>query len=85
MSVCVCYLWYSIRCCIHELSEVHHTLPLILGDVDALDRREAGIGVSEVLQLEFPLGQPGPSQLHKHLPEQSKDEHLAIPCQLSHR
>ena len=85
VSVGLCYLWYSVRCCVHELREVHHTLPLVLGDMDALDRGEAGIGISEVLQLEFPLGQPGPSQLHKHLPGQSRDKHLAIPCQLSHR
>lgn len=70
----VCYLWYSVRRWVHKLGEVHHTFPLVLGDVDTLDWGEAGIGVSEVLQLQLPLGQPGPGQLHKHLPAQSGDK-----------
>lgn len=61
------YLWHGVRGGVHELGQVHHALPLVLGHVDALDRGEAGIGVPEVLQLELPLGQAGPSQLHKHL------------------
>lgn len=69
--VWACYLWYSVRCWVHELGEVHHTLPLILGDVDALNWGKAGVGVPEVLQLELPLRQPGPGQLHKHLPGQN--------------
>lgn len=24
------FLWYSVRRCVHEFSEVHHTLPLVL-------------------------------------------------------
>lgn len=68
------YLWYSVRCCVHELHQVHHTLPLVLRDVDALDRGEARIGVPKVLQLELPMSQPGPSQLHKHLAGQSKGQ-----------
>lgn len=62
------YLWNSVRRGVHELGEVHHAFPLVLGDVDALYGGEARVGVSEVLQLELPLGQTGPSQLHKHLP-----------------
>ena len=68
-------LWYCVGCCVHELREVHHTLPLVLGHVDALDRGEAGVGIPEVLQLELPVGQPGPGQLHKHLPGQNGGEH----------
>lgn len=64
---CITHLWYSVRRWVHELGQVHHALPLVLGDVDALDRGKAGIGVPEVLQLELPLRQPGPRQLHKHL------------------
>lgn len=67
MFNCINYLWYSVRRWVHELGEVHHTLPLVLGDMDALDRGESGIGVPEVFQLELPLRQPGPRQLHKHL------------------
>lgn len=67
MFNCIIYLWDSVRRRVHELGQVHHTLPLVLGDVDALDWGEAGIGVPEVLQLELPLRQPGPRQLHKHL------------------
>lgn len=70
LRLSVYYLWYRVRRCVHELSEVHHTLPLILGDVDALDWGEAGVGVPEILQLELPMCQPGPGQLHKHLPGQ---------------
>lgn len=66
-SYCICYLWYSVRCWIHKLSEVHHAFSLVLGDVDALDWGKAGVGVPEVFQLELPLRQPGPGQLHKHL------------------
>lgn len=55
--VCVCNLWYCVRRRVHELSEVHHTLALVLGDVDALDGREARVGVSEVLQLQLPVGE----------------------------
>ena len=60
-------LWYSVGCGVHELGEVHHALSLVLGDVDALDGGEAGVGVPEVLELQLPLGQPGACQLHKHL------------------
>lgn len=55
--VCVCNLRYCVRRRVHELSEVHHTLALVLGDVDALDGREARVGVSEVLQLQLPVGE----------------------------
>lgn len=55
--MCVCNLWYCVRRRVHELSEVHHTLALVLGDVDALDGREARVGVSEVLQLQLPVGE----------------------------
>lgn len=68
LHVCV-YLGNSVRRWVHELCEVHHTLPFVLGDMDALDRWKAGVGVPEVLQLEFPAGQSGSSQLHKHLQE----------------
>ncbi len=87
MSVCgcacvcvcvrVCYLWDSVRRRVHELSEVHHALPLVLGDMDALDRGETRISVPEVLQLELPMGQTGTGQLHKHLAGRSRDKTVA--------
>lgn len=67
LAAFVPHLRYSVGRGVHELGQVHHTLPLVLGDVDALDRGEAGVGVPEVLQLELPLRQPRPRQLHKHL------------------
>lgn len=68
------YLWNSVRRWVHELGEVHHAFPFVLGDVDALYGGEARVGVPEVLQLELPLGQTGPSQLHKHLPRHINTE-----------
>lgn len=44
-------LRHSIRGRVHELSEVHHAFPLVLRDVDGLDRGETWICISEVLQL----------------------------------
>lgn len=72
------YLRDGVRRGVHELGQVHHALPLVLGDVDALDGGEAGVGVPEVLQLELPLGQTGPSQLHKHLPRHVDAELLPL-------
>lgn len=62
---------------VHELCEVHHALPLVLGDVDALNGGETGVGVPEVLQLELPLGETGPGQLHKHLPRHTNTDSLS--------
>lgn len=66
-SITRLYLWYSVRCWIHELCQVHHTLPLILRHVDALDWGKTGVGIPEIFELEFPLSQPGLGQLHEHL------------------
>lgn len=44
-------LRHSIWGRVHELSEVHHAFPLVLRDVDGLDRGETWICISEVLQL----------------------------------
>lgn len=67
------YLWHSVRRCVHELCEVHHTLPLILGDVDALDGGKARVGIPEVLQLELPPSQSGSSQLNKYLSRKNRN------------
>ena len=68
LRVCLCaHLRHSIGRGVHELRQVHHALPLVLGHVDALDGGEAGVRVPEVLQLQLPPGQLGARQLHKHL------------------
>lgn len=76
------YLRNSVRCWVHELGEVHHAFPLVLGDVNALYGREARVGVPEVLQLELPLRQTGASQLHKHLPRHTNTEPLPLTTRL---
>lgn len=69
-TCCLDYLRYSVWCWIHELGEVHHALPLVLGHVNALNWGKAWVSVPEVLQLEFPLSQTRPCQLHKYLQDQ---------------
>ena len=66
MRACT-HLRHSVGRGVHELRQVHHALPLVLGHVDALDGGEARVGVPEVLQLQLPPGQLGARQLHKHL------------------